>query len=160
MKGIVIRPASIDDAALIHEFILDLARFENAEEEVVATVSDIERSLFGTDTSAYALIGSVNEKPVSTAIYFYNYSTWAGKKGLFLEDLYVSAESRGSGVGRAMLAHLAKLAVEQGCGRFEWNVLDWNVQAIKVYDSIGAMPQNEWIGYRLSGDALARLASS
>jgi GNAT superfamily N-acetyltransferase len=109
---------------------------------------------------AYPWIGSVNEKAVSIAVYFYNYSTWNGRRGLFLEDLYVSSESRGSGVGKAMLSHLAKLAVEQGCARFEWNVLDWNMQAIRLYDSIGALPQNEWIGYRLSGKALIKLAGN
>jgi len=160
MKKVVIRPANKDDSALIHGFILDLARFENAEEEVVATVADIEQSLFGDGATAYALIGSVNEKAVSIAVYFYNYSTWNGRRGLFLEDLYVSSESRGSGVGKAMLSHLAKLAVEQGCARFEWNVLDWNMQAIRLYDSIGALPQNEWIGYRLSGKALIKLAGN
>ena len=92
-------------------------------------------------------------------VYFFNYSTWLGKHGLYLEDLYVTPEQRGAGAGKALLRHLAKLAVARGCGRFEWSVLDWNTPAIEFYDSIGARPQNEWIGYRLAGEALTSFAA-
>ena len=101
-----------------------------------------------------ALICALDENPIGFAVYFYNYSTWQGKKGLYLEDLYVSPEHRGVGAGKELLKHLAKIAVSQGCGRFEWSVLDWNEPAIKFYDSIGAKPKTEWVGYQLAGSAL------
>jgi GNAT superfamily N-acetyltransferase len=153
-----IRPATPDDAALILRFINDLAIYENAEAEVVATESDIRDSLFSQDSTANAVICSKDHDPAGFAVYFFNYSTWLGKNGLYLEDLYVSPEHRGTGAGFALLKHLAKIAVANDCGRFEWSVLDWNEPAIQFYLSIGAEPQDEWVGYRLTGKALEELA--
>lgn len=158
--NIAIRKATADDAGLILGFITDLAIYEKAEEEVVATESDIRNSLFGSDSVASAIICSIDNDPVGFAVYFLNYSTWLGKYGLFLEDLYVSPRYRGSGAGKALLKHLAKIALSKDCGRFEWNVLDWNKPAIKFYQSLGAKPQDEWVGYRLTGHALEELAKS
>lgn len=159
MPNIEIRRATESDAALILRFITDLAIYEKLEHEVLSSESDIRTSLFGVDSTAKALVCTIDQQPAGYAVYFYNYSTWLGKPGLFLEDLYISPEFRGTGAGKAMLKHMAKTAVAKGCGRFEWNVLDWNEPAIKFYKSLGAEPQNEWVGYRLTGSALKKLAS-
>jgi ribosomal protein S18 acetylase RimI-like enzyme len=153
-----IRPATIADAPLILRFITELAVYEKAEHEVVAGVKDIEKSLFCAGAPAKALICEMNGEPVGFCVYFFSYSTWLGKQGLYLEDLYVSPASRGSGAGKQMLRHLAQIACETGCGRFEWSVLDWNEPAIGFYKSIGANPQSEWVRYRLAGDALKAFA--
>lgn len=158
MANIVMRQATIEDAALILGFITDLAIFENAEHEVKATMQDIETTLFGEEASAETIICLADNVPVGYAVYFFNYSTWLGKYGLYLEDLYVSPNHRGNGTGKALLKQLAQIACNKGCERFEWSVLDWNQSAIEVYESIGAKPQNEWIGYRLSGEALRKFA--
>lgn len=158
--NIEIRPAREDDSAFILGLVTELAKYERAEHEVVATESDIRQSIFGADSIAHALICNVDGKAVGFAVYFYNYSTWLGKNGLFLEDLYVTPEYRGAGAGKALLKYLAQLAVENGCGRFEWNVLDWNTPAIDFYESFGAEPQSEWVGYRLEGSKLTDFASS
>lgn len=155
-----IRNATVGDAEQILKFILELAIYEKAEHEVLASVEDIEKTIFGEESIAHALICEVDSRPVGFAVYFYNYSTWLGKNGLYLEDLYVSPEHRGIGAGKALLQYMAKIAVDQKCGRFEWRVLDWNEPSIQFYNSIGALPQNEWIGYRLDGDALNEFASS
>ena len=160
MSLIEIRQATAEDAALILRFIIELAIYEEAEIEVIATESDIKHSLFGSDSKASAVICNIDNKPVGYAVYFFNYSTWLGKHGLYLEDLYVSPEHRGTGAGKALLRHLAKIAVSKNCGRFEWSVLDWNEPAIQFYQSIGAKPQDEWVGYRLAGKALEELANS
>ena len=154
MKGIEIREAVENDSAQILTFIKELASYEKAIDEVVAEEKDIRESVFGSNSSVKALICTLDEIPIGFAVYFYNYSTWQGKKGLYLEDLYVSPEHRGVGAGKELLKHLAKIAVSQGCGRFEWSVLDWNEPAIKFYDSIGAKPKTEWVGYQLAGSAL------
>lgn len=153
-----IRPATAADAPLILNFITELAVYEKAEHEVVATVQDIEASLFSPAATATALICEMNGEPIGFCVYFFSYSTWLGKKGLYLEDLYVSPKSRGSGAGKQMLRHLARIACETGCGRFEWSVLDWNAPAIGFYESIGASAQSEWVRYRLAGDALRAFA--
>ncbi|MBX2836204.1 MAG: GNAT family N-acetyltransferase [Gammaproteobacteria bacterium] len=153
-----IRIATKEDANLILKFITDLAIYEKAEHEVVATLTDIETSLFSEPSTAYGLICEVNKIPIGYAVYFFNYSTWLGKHGLYLEDLYISPEHRGFGGGVALLKHLANLAIENNCGRFEWRVLDWNEPAIQFYQSIGAKPQQEWIGYRLTGTQLESFA--
>ena len=158
--NIDIRKATADDAALILGFITDLAIYEKAEDEVVATESDIKNSLFGNDSAASAVICTIDNEPVGFAVYFFNYSTWLGKNGLFLEDLYVSPQHRGTGAGKALLKHLAKIALSKDCSRFEWNVLDWNEPAIKFYQSLGAKPQHEWVGYRLTGNALEELTKN
>ena len=154
MKGIEIREAVENDSAQILTFIKELASYEKAIDEVVAEEKDIRESVFGSNSSVNALICTLDENPIGFAVYFYNYSTWQGKKGLYLEDLYVLPEHRGVGAGKELLKHLAKIAVSQGCGRFEWSVLDWNEPAIKFYDSIGAKPKTEWVGYQLAGSAL------
>ena len=158
MPVIEIRQATAEDSALVLGFIMELAIYEKAENEVTATVSDIENSLFDGNSSTKAVICTIDNVPVGFAVYFFNYSTWLGKHGLYLEDLYVSPESRGSGAGMALLKHLARIAISRNCGRFEWNVLDWNEPAIRLYQSMGAKPQDEWVGYRLSGKALEAFA--
>lgn len=160
MSAIEIRPATTEDCALILRFITELAIYEEAEDAVVATEADIRNTLYAADSTTRAVICEVNSQPVGFAVYFFNYSTWLGKHGLYLEDLYVSPQHRGLGAGKALLKHLAKIAVSKNCGRFEWSVLDWNEPAIKFYQSIGAEPQNEWVAYRLTGKALVELAES
>lgn len=159
MTSLTVRFATIVDAAHIHRFITELAIYEKAEHEVKSTMSDIEATLFGSDSTAHALIGELNGVPIGMAVYFFNYSTWLGQNGLYLEDLYVSVNHRGLGMGKKLLAQLAQVAVDGNCGRMEWSVLDWNQPAIDVYEAIGAHAKTEWIGYRLTGDALVRLAS-
>lgn len=160
MPKILVRKAAIEDASLILGFIKELARFEKAEDEVIATVEDIENNLFSSSTTTEALICTSDNTPIGIAIYFLNFSTWLGKNGLYLEDLYVSPNHRGSGAGKRLLKHLAELAIENNYGRFEWSVLDWNEPAIKFYESIGAKAQNEWMGYRLEGESLSKFAKS
>ena len=160
MSAINVRPATAEDSELILGFITELAIYENAEEAVIANASDIRDTLFVDGSTTNALICELNDKAVGFAVYFFNYSTWLGKHGLYLEDLYVSPEFRGSGAGKALLKHLAQIAVSRDCGRFEWSVLDWNEPAIGFYKSIGAQPQDEWVAYRLTGKALVELAES
>lgn len=157
MPTIAIRPAAADDAALILRFITELAVYEKAQDEVVATEADIRKSIFELG-SARALICSVDGEPAGFAVYFFNYSTWQGRKGLYLEDLYVTPAHRQAGAGKALLRHLAKIAVAEGCGRFEWSVLDWNEPALQFYKSIGAWPMQEWVKHRLAGPALEEFA--
>ncbi len=154
----VLRPATPADAGIILRFIRELAAFERAEHEVEATEETIRLSIFGEGAVTHALVCERDGKAAGFAVWFYNYSTWQGRKGLYLEDLYVTPEFRGSGAGKLILKRLAEIALEEGCGRFEWSVLDWNEPAIRVYESIGAEPQNEWIRYRLSGQALVDFA--
>ncbi|HLT64005.1 MAG TPA: GNAT family N-acetyltransferase [Pseudohongiella sp.] len=160
MAQITVRPAVAEDAATIFHFIRELAIYEKAEHEVVTDVDGIRDSIFAADSNVRALICSVDDAVVGFAVYFYNYSTWQGRKGIYLEDLYVSPEHRGVGAGKALLHYLARLAVAEGCGRFEWSVLDWNTPSILFYESIGAKPQSEWIRYRLDGDALIQFAAA
>lgn len=155
---IKIRDATVDDPGLILRFVKELAAYERAPEAVTATEADIRNSLFGEDTIVHALICEVDNVPVGFAVYFFNYSTWLGRRGLYLEDLYVSPDYRRSGAGKTLLKHLARVARSRGCGRLEWSVLDWNTPAIRFYESIGAEPLNEWVGYRLAGEALDRFA--
>ena len=154
-----IRTATPDDAELILRFITDLAIYEKAEHEVKTDAAGIRDSLFAEGSTAHGLICENNGQPIGYAVYFFNYSTWLGKHGLYLEDLYVSPEARGLGAGKALLRHLAQLAVARGCGRFEWSVLDWNTPAIDFYESFGARPQSEWTTYRLTGQALLDFAA-
>ncbi|WNW10856.1 GNAT family N-acetyltransferase [Pseudomonas sp. DTU_2021_1001937_2_SI_NGA_ILE_001] len=154
-----IRPARRDDAAQILTFITDLADYEKARHEVQASIEDIERSLFDEASTTHALICSRDEQPIGFAVYFYSYSTWLGRHGLYLEDLYIAPQHRGTGAGKLMLRHLAREAVARQCGRFEWSVLDWNEPAIRFYESIGAQRQGEWVRYRLEGEALSAFAA-
>ena len=158
MRRIEIRGAEIEDAPLILKFIKELAIYEKAEGKVEATVESIRESIFGSDSIARAIICLIDDEPAGFAVYFFNYSTWLGKNGLYLEDLYISPKQINIGAGKAVLKHLAQTAVSNDCGRFEWSVLDWNEPAIDFYQSIGAKPQNEWIIYRLSGQELAAFA--
>jgi GNAT superfamily N-acetyltransferase len=157
--NIRVRPARVDDSALILRFIKELAVYEKAGDQVAATVDSIAASLFGEGTPARALICEVDGVTAGYAVYFFNYSTWQARKGLYLEDLYVSPDMRGCGAGKHMLQYLAAIAVEHGCGRFEWSVLDWNQPAIDFYLSIGAKPQDEWVRYRMEGSALRDFAA-
>jgi GNAT superfamily N-acetyltransferase len=157
--SILIRPATAADAAQILAFISELAIYEKAEHEVIATVADIEQSLFAADSPARGLICSLNGQPIGYAVYFFSYSTWLGRKGLYLEDLYISAQQRGVGAGKQLLRHIAKIACDSGCGRLEWSVLDWNEPAIKFYQSLGAAPQDEWVRYRMDGATLQTFAN-
>lgn len=158
MPQLQIRPATPDDIDLILHFIRELARYERAEHEAKATPAHLERTLFCENPSVYGLILLADDEPIGFAVYFFNYSTWQGQHGLYLEDLYVTPEARGLGGGKALLKYLARLAVDKDCGRFEWSVLDWNAPSIAFYESLGAAPQSEWIRYRLSGEALLKLA--
>lgn len=158
--SLVIREACPDDAGTILRFITELAIYEKAENEVQATEKSITDSIFGKKSTTKALICEQEGEPIGFAVYFFNYSTWQAKHGVYLEDLYVTPNSRGSGAGKALLKHLAQIAIDNDCGRFEWSVLDWNEPAIAFYESLGAKAKEEWIGYRLTGQALLDLAKS
>ncbi|MBT8370429.1 MAG: GNAT family N-acetyltransferase [Deltaproteobacteria bacterium] len=154
-----IRPATEKDSPVILSLIKELAEYERLSHEVIASEDDIRKFLFGKHPFAQALIGENEGNAVSFALYFYNFSTFLGKPGIYLEDLYVQPTHRGKGFGRKMMVHIARLAQEQNCGRFEWSVLNWNTPAIKTYEKLNATPMNEWILYRLSGDSLNKLAT-
>jgi len=155
-----IRPATIEDVATILRFVKDLARYEKAEHEVIADEAMLTRTLFNDPSYAEALIAECDAIPVGFAVYFFTYSTWLGQPGLYLEDLYVMPQYRNCGAGKALFKGLARIAVDRGCGRFEWSVLDWNEPAIGFYERLGAQAQDEWIKYRLCGKPLAALAQS
>jgi GNAT superfamily N-acetyltransferase len=159
VPGLVLRPATAADAGLILRFIIELAVYEKEPDAVVTDQDGIAASLFGQGATARALIAELDGEPVGYAVWFASYSTWLGRNGLYLEDLYVTPEMRGRGVGKAILRQLAALAVAQGCGRMEWSVLDWNAPAIAFYESVGARPQSEWTVFRLTGDALSTFAA-
>lgn len=150
-----IRPATPDDAAIILGFITELAVYEKAGHEVEATEETIRASIFGERSVTEAVILEHDGRPAGFAVWFYSYSTWQAKNGLYLEDLYVSPDHRGSGAGKLLLRYLAKVAVAKGCGRFEWSVLDWNEDAIRFYEKMGASVLPEWRICRLTGEALA-----
>ena len=158
LPPVEVRPANVGDVPLILRFIKELAAYERAQQEVVATEESLRTSLFGPDARAHALVCRVAGEDAGFAVYFFNYSTWQGRPGLYLEDLYLSPAYRNAGAGKKMLQQLARIAVEKGCGRFEWSVLDWNEPAIAFYKSLGAVPMDEWIKYRLAGEALAKFA--
>lgn len=153
-----VRPAILADVPTILRFVRELAAYEREPDAVAATEPMLADALFGPTPAAEAVIAEVDGAPVGFALFFHNFSTWTGKRGLYLEDLYVTPEARGGGVGRALLAYLAGVALDRGCARFEWAVLDWNAPAIGFYRAIGAIGMEEWTVQRLSGDALVRLA--
>ena len=155
-----IRPARVDDVPIILELIRDLATYERAPNEVTATEKRLVDVLFGERPAAEVLLAFEGETPVGFAVYFYNFSTWLGRPGLYLEDLFVKPEKRGKGYGRALLVELARIARDRGCGRMEWAVLDWNEPAIKFYRALGAKPMDEWTVFRLTRDEIASLANS
>ena len=155
----VIHAATQADVPVILALIKELADYERLSHEVVATEADLARSLFGDRPVAEAVVGRYDDEAVAFALFFPSFSTFLGRPGIYLEDLYVRSSFRGRGLGRRMLAHLAGLTVERGCGRFEWSVLDWNELAIRSYRRAGARPLADWTVYRLTGDALETLAA-
>ena len=155
-----IRPARVEDVPIILQLIRDLATYERAPQEVTATEEQLLDVLFGERPAADVLLAFEGKSPVGFAVYFYNFSTWLGRPGLYLEDLFVKPENRGKGYGRALLVELAKIARDRGCGRMEWAVLDWNEPAINFYRSLGAKPMDEWTVFRLTRDGIARLADA
>lgn len=153
-----IRMASVEDVPIILQLIRGLATYERAPNEVTATQEQLVDVLFGERPAAEVLLAFEGKLPVAFAVYFYNFSTWLGRPGLYLEDLFVKPEKRGKGYGRALLVELAKIARDRGCGRMEWAVLNWNEPAIKFYRTLGAEPMNEWTVFRLTRDEIAKLA--
>jgi len=156
--GIVIQAARRTDVAVLHALICGLAEYERLAHQVAGTADDLARELFATPPVIEAVIAWHDARAVGFALYFHNYSTFLGRRGIYLEDLFVVPEARGNGVGKALIRHCAQLAVERGCGRFEWAVLDWNQPAIEFYQSIGATLLPDWRICRLTGDALSRFA--
>lgn len=154
-----IKAAKIEDVPLILHFIKELARYEKLEHEVVATEEILKETLFGENTHAEVIFGCQNEIPVAFALFFHNFSTFLGRSGIYVEDLYVVPEARGKGVGQKMLAYLGYLAKKRNCGRLEWWVLDWNETAITFYKRMGAIPMDDWTVFRVTGDALNDLAA-
>ncbi|HTB19993.1 MAG TPA: GNAT family N-acetyltransferase [Bryobacteraceae bacterium] len=154
-----IEPATPGDVPVILDFIRQLAEYEKLSHMVVATEENIHQHVFGANPVAEVLLAYWEEAPVGFALYFRNFSTFLGQAGIYLEDLFVEPAQRGKGIGKALLARLAKIALERGYGRVEWAVLDWNTPSIEFYRSLGAVPLDEWTVYRLTGDALARLAA-
>jgi len=154
-----IRPAEDKDIPLIVQLIRELAEYEKAPEQAVATEEDIRRDGFSANPKFRVVIAKWEGEAAGFALFFYNYSTWLGRAGLYLEDLFVRPPFRGKGIGKALITHLAKIAVEENCGRFEWQVLNWNAPAIEFYRSIGARTLDEWSTMRISGEPLKKLAS-
>jgi GNAT superfamily N-acetyltransferase len=155
---LTLRDARPDDVPTVLRFIRELAAFERAPGAVTATEEDVRRHAFGDHPLTHIVMAEWDGTPVGFALWFFNYSTWQGRPGLYLEDLYVEPAHRGRGIGRALLENLARAAVAHGCGRYQWQVLDWNEQAIRVYESLGARRLDEWITMRVEGEALAQLA--
>jgi len=160
MTTLRIRPATINDVDQILQFVIDLAIYEKEEDAVIATTDHLRNALFCENPQAHCLIADANGKSVGFAVYFFSFSTWLGRHGIYLEDLYVSPESSGIGAGKALLKELAKIAVEKNLGRIEWSVLDWNEPSIKFYRAMGAEPKDGWTVYRLSNQALSNFAAS
>ncbi len=154
-----IRPATVDDVPLVRQLIAELAEYERLAHAAVATDDDLRAQLFGAHPAAEVLIGEVDGVAAGFALFFHNFSTFLGKRGLYLEDLFVRPSARGVGLGKHLMAALARIAVQRDCGRFEWSVLDWNAPAIGFYRRIGATGMDEWTVQRLEGEALHALAS-
>lgn len=154
-----IRRAEASDAALILTFIRALAEYEHLSQSVVATEQDLLRDGFGAEPKFRCVIAEWDQAPVGFTLYFYNYSTFQGRPGIFLEDLFVNPEFRGKGIGRALLVHLAQVAVRENCGRYVWQVLDWNTPSIEFYKSLGAKLMREWLTMRVEGPALENMAT-
>jgi GNAT superfamily N-acetyltransferase len=157
-SAIRIEPATPADVPLLLAMIRELAVYEKLEHQMIASEEKLQQALFGTPAYAAAVIARSDAVAAGFALYFHNFSTFLAQPGLYLEDLYVRPDFRGRAIGKSLLVHLAGLAVQRGCGRFEWAVLDWNQPARSFYESLGARPNSEWIGYRIAGDALQRLA--
>ena len=157
--GITIRTAAAEDAALVLQFIKDIAAFEKLSDEVIATEEILRESLFGSRPAAEVALAEVDGKPAGFAVYFENFSTFVGRPGLYIEDLFVRPEYRGRGIGKTLLKHCAAVARQRNLGRMEWAVLDWN-PAREFYEHFGAKPMNDWVSYRLAGEALKKFADS
>ena len=157
---LTLRHAEAADAPVILRLIHGLAEYEKAPNEVLATEADIIRDGFGAEPMFHVVLAEWDGAPVGFAFYFFNYSTWHGRPGLYLEDLFVDPAFRGYGIGKALLVHLAQIAVEKGCTRYQWQVLDWNEPAIKFYEAMGARVLREWLPVRIDGEGLARLAAT
>jgi GNAT superfamily N-acetyltransferase len=159
-----LRPATEADVPQILQFIRDLAEYEREPDAVLATEADLLRDGFTEPRRFHCIVAELKQNgatiPAGFALYFYNYSTWRGHAGIYLEDLYVSPEHRGKGIGKTLITRVAAIAVAEGCPRFEWSVLDWNAPSIDFYHQIGAVMKSEWKGMQVSGDALKALASS
>ena len=158
MTNINIEPASETDIPLIFSFIREFAEYVHLSHEVAATEETLRETLFGPKRYAEVIFARLDNQPAGFAIFFYNFSTFLGKPGIYLEDLFVKPEVRGKGIGKALLIYLARLAVERGCGRFEWAVLDWNESAIEFYKSLGAVPLEDMTVFRITGETLKKLA--
>jgi len=159
-ENFAIRPATAADVPIILELIRALATYERAPNDVTATEDGLSKVLFGEKPAAEVLLAFENETAVGFAVFFHNFSTWLGRPGLYLEDLFVRPEDRGKGYGRALLIHLARIARDRGCGRMEWAVLDWNEPAIQFYRKLGAKSMDEWTVFRLTRDGIAKLADA
>ncbi|HNX95572.1 MAG TPA: GNAT family N-acetyltransferase [Holophaga sp.] len=157
---LALRPAAPEDVPLILDYIKELADYERAPGKAVARPEDLQRHLFGDKPLAFAVMAEWDGLPAGWALWFYNFSTWEGKPGLYLEDLYVRPAFRGKGIGKALLRHLAGVAVEQGCTRYVWQVLDWNAPSIAFYQAMGAQILPEWLTCRVEGDALKAMAQA
>lgn len=159
MSSLRLRPAEAGDVPLLLGFIRKLAEYERLSHECIATEAALAETMFGPRPCAEAVLAEWVGVPAGFALFFHNYSTFLARPGLYLEDVFVLPEHRGRGIGKALLRHLAKLAVERGCGRFEWSVLDWNEPSIAFYRSLGAVPMSDWTVMRVTGEALERLAA-
>ena len=155
-----IRPATSEDVPLILAFIKGLAEFEYLSNELTVTEADLQKSLFGPNPAAEVVIGFAGDEPAGFAVFFHNYSTFFGQRGMYLEDIFVTPEHRRKGLGKMLLVHVANIAVERECGRFEWLVLDWNEDAARFYKGLGAEVMSDWHTFRMHGDALRRLSKS
>lgn len=158
IAGFAIKPATKKDVPVILSFIRKLADYERLSHEVVATEELLQRTLFGQRRTAEVAIGFYNNDPIGFVLFFHNFSTFVGRPGIYIEDLFVEEAYRRRGFGGALLAYTAKLAVQRDCGRLEWSVLDWNEPAVNFYKKLGALPMNEWTVFRVTGDKLSQLA--
>ena len=160
IDGFEIREAVVDDLPLILRFIKDLAEYERMKDDVITTQEILKKSIFGEGSNTSVLLAFYNDEPVGFAIYFYNFSSFLGKKGIYLEDLFVQPDARGKGFGKALLIRLAEIARDEDCGRLEWAVLDWNEPAIDFYKNLGAVQMDEWTVFRLNREAIEILAGA
>ncbi|MDG2421077.1 MAG: GNAT family N-acetyltransferase [Gammaproteobacteria bacterium] len=159
IKNFIIRAATVEDCTLILDFIRELAEYEKLLHEVTATTEALKETLFSDNRYAEVIIGEYDAKPIGYALFFNNFSTFTGRPGIYLEDIYVQPEMRGKGMGKCILAYIAKLAVQRNCTRVEWSVLDWNTPSIEFYRSIGAITMEGWTVQRLHGEALQNFAT-
>jgi len=160
IPGLILREAIDKDVLLILDFIKALAEYERMSNEVMATEETVRKTLFGVKSYAEVILAEYGGKAVGFALFFHNYSTFVAKPGLYLEDIFVYPDFRGKGIGKLMMKYLARLAVERDCGRFEWSCLKWNTPSLDFYNSLGAVPMDDWVTLRISGEKLINLAES